>query len=63
MVREKLGYHDYSVSYIHFLILKLTGANLDQQMVERATLLIFLVCAALSIWLNIKYPYRRKKTA
>ncbi|HCN84632.1 MAG TPA: DUF2784 domain-containing protein, partial [Sphingobacteriaceae bacterium] len=24
-VREKLGYHDRSNSYIHFLILKLTG--------------------------------------
>ncbi|HLA59325.1 MAG TPA: DUF2784 domain-containing protein [Puia sp.] len=63
LVREKLGYHDYSVSYIHFLILKLTGANLDQQMVERVTLVIFLLCAALSIWLNARDLYRKRKTA
>src|SRR5689334_14771900 len=38
--REALGYHDRSNSYIHFLILKLTGKDLNQQLVEQATLIL-----------------------
>lgn len=53
-VREKLGYEDRSVSYIHFLILKISGLNLNPQLVERATLLIFMVCFVLSLWYNRK---------
>ncbi len=60
-VREKLGYIDQSRSYIHFLILKLTGANLNPQFVEHATLVVFLVSVALSTWLNVKDYYRKKK--
>ncbi|MEO7924839.1 MAG: DUF2784 family protein [Chitinophagaceae bacterium] len=51
-VREVLGYHDRSDSYIHFLVLKLTGRELDQQLVETATLVIFGLCLILSIGLN-----------
>ena len=53
-VREKLGYHDHSNSYIHFLILKLTGANLNEQLVESVTLIVFIMCFALSSWLNFR---------
>lgn len=53
-VREKLGYEDRSVSYIHFLILKISGLNLNPQLVERATLLIFIACFVLSLWYNLK---------
>lgn len=53
-VRRKLGYHDESRSYIHFLILKLTGANLDQTLVERGTLVVFLVSLVMSSWLNYR---------
>ncbi len=53
-IREKLGYHDKSDSYIHFLLLKLTGKNLDQQMVENGTLLFFVLSFVLSIWFNIR---------
>jgi hypothetical protein len=60
-VREKLGYADRSGSYIHFLVLKLTGANLDMPLVERATLIIFLLCFILSIWLNIKDAIKRRR--
>src|ERR1044071_4702677 len=38
--REQLGYTDQSRSYIHFLILKLTGADLNTQMVETVTLIV-----------------------
>lgn len=58
-VRAAMGIHDYSSSYIHFLILKLTGRNLDTTLVEQATLYIFLLCFILSVWLNIRG--RRKK--
>jgi hypothetical protein len=59
--REALGYHDRSNSYIHFLILKMTGRDMDPQLVETATLWIFLLCFVLSAWLNIK-DRRRKRT-
>lgn len=60
-VREKLGYNDSSHSYIHFLILKLTGANLNPQLVEIGTLVLFLLSFALSIWFNVKSYRRRQK--
>lgn len=60
-VREKLGYEDRSGSYIHFLILKLTGANVNPQLVENTTLIVFLMSLALSIWFNIRKPYQRKQ--
>jgi hypothetical protein len=59
-VRSALGYADKSNSYIHFLVLKLTGINFSEQLVEYATLIIFLVSFGLSIWLNIK-DHRKKK--
>ena len=60
-VREKLGYEDHSSSYIHFLILKLTGANLNPQLVENITLIVFLISFALSIWFNIRNLRMRKR--
>jgi hypothetical protein len=53
-VRQKLGYVDHSNSYIQFLVLKLTGINFPIQLVDDLTLLVFITCFALSIWLNIK---------
>lgn len=55
-VREALGYQDRSHSYIHFLLLKLTGKNLDHQLVERATLILF----TLSFVLNIIFRFHKK---
>ena len=60
-VREHLGYHDQQNSYIHFLLLKLTGINFNQNLVEKATLLIFLVSLAMSIWLNMRDRRKTKK--
>lgn len=59
-VRRKLGYQDHSSSYIHFLLLKLTGVNLNLQLVEIMTLVAFLMSFALSAWFNIKDCQRRK---
>jgi Protein of Unknown function (DUF2784) len=58
--RETLGYHDRSDSYIHFLLLKLTGKDFNPKLVNDATLIIFLLCFVLSIWLHIKDRQKRK---
>lgn len=60
-VREAMGIHDRSHSYIHFLLLKLTGKNFNTELVEKATLVIFLVCAVLSVWLNIRDWQQKSK--
>lgn len=53
-VREAMGFNDRSNSYIHFLLLHLTGKDVDTNLVEKVTLYVFLVASALSIWLNIR---------
>ena len=58
-VREKLGLFDHSHSYIHFLLLKLTGIDLDSKLVEMGTLVIFLLSLTMSIFLNIR-DYRSR---
>jgi hypothetical protein len=58
-VREILGFHDKSNSYIHFLLLKLTRLDLDQSLVEHATLILFL----LAFGLNILFSFKDKKKA
>src|SRR5688500_16758941 len=53
-VREHLGYHDQHGSYIQFLLLKLTGIDFNEQLVENVTLIVFLLSLVLSVWLNIR---------
>lgn len=53
-IRGKMGYIDSSNSYIHFLILQLTGLNLNPKLVDNATLIVFLISFGLSIWVNIR---------
>ncbi len=60
-VREQMGIHDRSDSYIHFLFLKLTGIDFDPVLVEKLTLIIFAVCFIFSVWLNIRDRQRHKK--
>lgn len=62
-VRDILGYQDRSNSYIHFLLLKLTGKDLDRQLVENATLVIFLLSFSLNLWFQFngnKKPYKTR---
>lgn len=59
--REALGYHDRSNSYIHFLLLHFTGKDFNKQLVDTATLSIFLLTAVLSVWLNIRDRKRRNR--
>src|SRR5215831_9480737 len=42
-VREHLGYHDQTRSYIHFLVLKLTGINLSPSLVDNVTMTVFCI--------------------
>lgn len=59
-VRSHLGYHDQSDSYIHFLLLKLTGINFNPTLVETVTLIVFFISLVMSVWLNWR-DYRSKK--
>jgi Protein of Unknown function (DUF2784) len=61
-VRDKLGYDDRSNSYIHFLILKLTGADLNHRLVEYGTLIVFLLSVVLSIWLNTRDWLQKRRS-
>lgn len=60
-VREAMGMQDRSSSYIHFLVLQLTGADLDPQLVDTVTLVVFLCCGVLSILLNLRDRQRSRK--
>ncbi|MGN6533960.1 MAG: DUF2784 family protein [Ginsengibacter sp.] len=53
-VREHLGFQDQTPSYIQFLILKLTGIRFPENLVDDATLIVFLFSLTMSISLNIK---------
>jgi len=60
-IREKLGYHDKQNSYVEFLLEKLTGVDFNQNLVEKGTLIVFLMSLALSTWLNIRDRRTGKK--
>ncbi len=53
-VRAALGRPITSDSYIHFLILEITGMNLPPGMVDTTTMAIFAACCVLSIALNLR---------
>ena len=59
-VREKMGLYDQSNSYVHFLLLKLTGINFQKELVDKATLIAFFLSLVKSIWLNIS-DFRKRK--
>jgi hypothetical protein len=59
-VREKLGYNDRSNSYIHFLIFKITGVDLDPELVDTVTMIVFILCFILTVFLNVR-DWRVKK--
>jgi hypothetical protein len=61
-VRLKLGFTDESKSYIHFLILKITGINLPEKLVDTTTLTVFLFVIGLSIWFNMKDQRKKCKS-
>jgi hypothetical protein len=60
-IRRHLGYVDESNSYIHFLLLKLTGVNFQPQLVDTVTAIVFFASLILSLTFNIK-DWRDKKS-
>jgi hypothetical protein len=59
-VRQQLGYMDQTHSYLHFLILKTTGFHLPVWWVETGTAIVFFICLAMSVWLNVR-DWKKKK--
>lgn len=53
-VREAMSRPIQSDSYIHFLILELTGVSFPQNLVDTATLVVFASCFALSVLTNAR---------
>ena len=49
-----LGYHDMSASYIHFLLLKLTGIDFSRDLVDTVTVIVFFSAFAISAFLNAR---------
>lgn len=53
-VRQLLGYTDDSNSYIHFLILKITGINFSEHFVDAGTGIVFFTAYFISICFALK---------
>lgn len=62
-VREALGRPVRSDSYIHFLILEVTGLNPPTDLVDTVTLAVFIGCAVLSLGLNLKDAVMKRRAA
>lgn len=58
-VRSQLGFQLSSNSYIHFLILELTGINISESLVNSITFIVFFSSLFLSFLTNIR-DYKRK---
>jgi len=60
-VRQLLGYNDSSNSYIHFLILKITGINLPENWVDMTTIIVFFTAFSVSIYFALKKKVPKQK--
>ena len=60
-VRQLLGYHDQSNSYIHFLILKITGVNLPKNWVDTTTAIVFFMAFYISIYFFLQKRVPKRK--
>ncbi|HOT45499.1 MAG TPA: DUF2784 domain-containing protein [Spirochaetota bacterium] len=59
-VRAALGRPVASDSYIHFLIIELTGIDLPPRMVDAATIAVFAACCTASVVLNLRDYVKRR---
>ena len=59
-ILEKLGKTDLPTSYIKYLVDRLTGLDVNQIIVDKATLYGFIAALAVSIFLNIR-DFRKKR--
>ena len=53
-VREHLGYSTDSNSYIHFLLVELTGISVKENLVDISTVILFFAALVVSVVLNIR---------
>ena len=60
-VRQLLGYNDQSNSYIHFLILEITGIHLPENWVDTTTVIVFFTAFSISLYFFIKKRISRRK--
>lgn len=61
-IRQQMGIVDDSDSYTHFLILKTSGLNLNQELVDYITLGALVAATIISITLNIR-DWQKKRAA
>jgi hypothetical protein len=59
-VRQLLGYTDDSNSYIHFLILKISGINFPENFVDTTTVIVFFTAYFISIYFAVRKKYSNK---
>jgi len=59
-VLEKLGYHDLPNSYIKFLLLRVTGWNVRDNLVDDVTTVVFFAAIIISLVTNVKDVRRRR---
>lgn len=59
-IREMLGYHDMSSSYIHFLILKITTIDVPTNLVDTFTVIVFCLSFMISASLNLRKWIKNK---
>lgn len=52
-VRQILGYNDQSNSYVHFLLLKITGINFPEIWVDITTVIVFFAAYFISIFFAV----------
>jgi hypothetical protein len=56
----KLGETDLPISYIKYLIDRLTGLDVNETIVNKATLYCFIIALVISLFLNIK-DFRKRR--
>jgi|SRR5690606_12372607 len=64
-VRQHLGYHTSSHSYIHFLLVTIFPVDISEAVVDRLTAILFFAALAISVWVNVRswrQAYKRRKT-
>jgi len=61
-VLEKLGNHNLPYSYIKYLLFRLLGLNFNEELIETATLVVFILAVLLSVYFNFlrKLIFRKK---
>jgi hypothetical protein len=65
-ILRKLGYSELPDSYLSFLFTRLTGMQIDQNLVDKVTLWGLVMALVISVFLNFRHwfvPSREKKGA